>query len=253
MVYEGIFANWADVIVKTGAVLYTNVLYAEALKSFSAMCVLLDETDAAEQYGRKHLLTQKRLNEDFWNGAYYDDWITARKAYRYFSTDGNVLAMLFGISGEDRADSIVRCIENFRLDSLPMQTNYPTYPWWRVALRMRVVGMPGYQNHFASWLWLGCVYAVALHRKGDDARAERVHRAISATIERHGMVYELYRPDGMPYAGWLWKSATSFAWSAGLYLWMTSEMFGSGATVCNAAPPARRQSERESSDGMTNT
>lgn len=217
---EGMFANWADVIIKTGAVLYTNVLYAEALKNFSEICALLNKSDLAETYKQKHILLKEKINGDFWNGDYYIDWINEGKKYNYFSTDGNILAMLFEISNQDQNEKIIKYIEKFKLDNVPMKTNHPTYPWWRVALRMYIIGTPGYQNNFASWLWLGCIYAVSLYKNEYQEKAERVYQKISSRIEDYGVVYEIYKPDGSPYMGWFWKSATSFAWSSGLYLWM---------------------------------
>lgn len=217
---EGIFANWADVIAKTGAVLYTNVLYAEALKNFSEICNLLDKLDLAETYIRKYRLLKHKINEEFWNGDYYIDWIHKNKKHDYFSTDGNVLAMLFEISDQQQNEQIIKNIEKFKLDKIPLKTNYPNYPWWRVALRMYLIGTPGYQNNFASWLWLGCVYAVALHKSYHKEKAQDIYKKISAKIEEYKKVYEIYAPDGKPYEGWYWKSAASFAWSSGLYLWM---------------------------------
>lgn len=93
--HEGIFANWADVIVKTGTVLYTNVLYAEALKNFSEICALSNKSDLSEAYKQKYILLKEKINGDFWNGDYYIDWINEGKKYNYFSTDGNILAMLY--------------------------------------------------------------------------------------------------------------------------------------------------------------
>lgn len=221
---EGIFANWEDVIVKTGAVLYTNVLYAEALKSFSEICNLLNKPDLTEIYVKKYQLLKEKINEEFWNGNYYIDWIHKNKKHDYFSTDGNVLAMLFEISDQQQNEQIIKNIEKFGLDEIPMKNNYPNYPWWRVALRMYLIGTPGYQNNFASWLWLGCIYAVALDKNGDRKRADCICEKISSKIEEYGTVYEIYKPDGSPYRGWFWKSAASFAWSSGLYLWMHKKL-----------------------------
>jgi len=221
LLQEGIFANWMDVIIKTGAVLYSNVLYAEALNNFSEICGLLDKTDMAADYLKKHQSLKEKINKEFWNGGYYIDWISKNKKYDYLATDGNVLAMLFGISNQEQNKKIISHIEDFGLDKIPLKTNYPSYPWWRAALRLYIVGIPGYQNNFASWLWLGCCYAVALDKNGFKEKAEIIYQKVSSKIEEYGGVYEMYTPDGAPYMGWFWKGAASFAWSAGLYLWMS--------------------------------
>jgi hypothetical protein len=85
---------------------------------------------------------------------------------------------------------------------------------------MYLVGAPGYQNNFASWLWLGCAYAVALDKNNYKEKVQIVYQKISDKIKEYGQVYEIYAPEGSPYRGWYWKSAASFAWSSGLYLWM---------------------------------
>ena len=221
---ENLFANWMDVVVKTGTVLYTNVLYAEALKSFSEIGVLLGRTDIAQKYTDKHQQLTKEMNNKFWGGEFYIDWINKNRRYGYFSADGNVLAMLFGISNQEQNRLIIRQIEKFKLDKIPLKTNYPSYPWWRVAPRMYLIGMSGYQNNFASWLWLGCLYAVALYKNNYKEKAESVSRKITSKIEEYGAVYETYNPNGQPYKGWFWKSAVSFAWSSGLYLWMEKSL-----------------------------
>jgi hypothetical protein len=59
-----------------------------------------------------------------------------------------------------------------------------------------------------------------LHKNDNREKAKHVYEKISSKIEEFDKVYEIYAPDGLPYRGWYWKSAASFAWSSGLYLWM---------------------------------
>ncbi len=220
MLDEGLFANWADIIVKKGKVLYTNILYVEALDNMSRLEVLLGEQKRGRIYSHKNLKIKQKINNNFWNRQYYIDWTDKRKKYNYFSTDGNVLAMLFNISNKVQNKKIIKYIERLKLDEIPMKTNYPSYSWWRVKLIMRIVGTPGYQNNSTSWLWLGCIYAVALYENGYKRKAMRICDRISKKIKEYSKVYELYDSNGAPFKGWCWRSASSFAWSSGLYLWM---------------------------------
>lgn len=217
---EGLFANWADIIIKKGTVLYTNILYSEALRSSAEVCKRTGEAGLSKKYSDKSKKVKKIINTEFWNGKYYIDWIYKKKKYDYLSTDGNVLAMLFEVSDREKNEQIIKHIEEFKLDELPMKTNYPTYSWWRVKLIIRLVGAPGYQNNSTSWLWLGCIYAVALYQDGYKEKARKIHEKISDKISEYSKVYELYGSGGKPYKGWFWGSASSFAWSSGLYLWM---------------------------------
>jgi glycogen debranching enzyme len=219
---EGPLANWMDTVIKRGAVLYTNVLYSEALKSFAELCSLLDKTALTENYTKKKKELAKRINDEFWNGSHYVDWIDKGKKYNFFSTDGNVLAMLFGISSQEQNAKIIRQIEKAWMDIIPMRTNHPGYPRWRVCFWMYFRGTPGYQNNYASWLWLGSVYAVALYRNDYKKKALKIHELIAKKITEYKAVYETYAPDGTPYKGWCWKCTKSFAWSAGLFLWADS-------------------------------
>lgn len=217
---EGLFANWADIIIKKGKVLYTNILYAEALDKTAKLNSMLGRTRLAEKYAQKARAMKERVNREYWNGKYYIDWIYKKKKYDYLSTDGNVLAMLFDVSNQKQNEEIIKHIEEYGLDAIPMKTNYPSYSWWRIKLITRVIGAPGYQNNYTSWLWLGCIYAVALYANGYCQKAGEIHKKISEKIKEYRKVYELYGPDGVPYRGWYWRSASSFAWSSGLYLWM---------------------------------
>lgn len=217
---EGLFANWADIIVKKGKVLYSNILYFEALRDMSRIGKMLEKTKFQERFARKSEQVKEEINKEYWNDGYYIDWIYKKRKHDYFSTDGNVLAMLFGVSGPDRNQKIIDYIEKHHLAEIPMKTNHPSYPAWRVKLIMRLVGAPGYQNNSTSWLWLGCIYAVALHENGHKQRALEISKRISEKIKEYKKVYEIYGPDGVPFRGWYWRSASSFAWSSGLYLWM---------------------------------
>ena len=114
---------------------------------------------------------------------------------------------------------IISLIEKSDLSEIPMKTNTPAYPWWRVAFWMYFRGTPGYQNNEASWLWLGSIYAVCLQKSGQKKRALEIHKKIAAKIEEYKAVYETYSPNGKPYKGWFWRGTKSFAWSSGLYLW----------------------------------
>ncbi|MFA6383515.1 MAG: GH116 family glycosyl hydrolase [Parcubacteria group bacterium] len=217
---ENIFANWMDVIVKRGAVLYTNVLYFDALRAFAKICEILNKSELSKKYFQAAQDLKENINKVFWNGEYYIDWICGRKKYAYFSTEGNILAIYWGIANKEKAEKIIQAIQKWKMDEIPMKTNFPNYPWWRVALRMYLIGTPGYQNNYASWLWLGCVYAMALKKIGETGEAEKIKNKITQKIEEFQKVYEIYAPDGKPYRGWFWKSAATFAWSSGLYLWM---------------------------------
>ena len=48
-------------------------------------------------------LLKLQINEKFWNGQYFSDWIHKGKVNNYFSTDGNLLAILWGIADKKQS------------------------------------------------------------------------------------------------------------------------------------------------------
>jgi len=202
LIFENVFANWMDVIIKKGSVFYTNILYAEALKNFSAIAETFGKKDLAQNYLEKFNWLKNILNEKFWNGEYFIDWINGNKKYDYFSSDGNLLAIIFDVTNQNQTEKILKFIAKNNLDTMPLKTNYPNYPWWRTALRMYLIGVPGYQNNFASWLWLGYLYTVALEKSNLSQKSTETYRKISQKIEDYQIIYEIYTPQGQPYNGW---------------------------------------------------
>jgi glycogen debranching enzyme len=219
---EGFYASWADSLRKKGKVLYTNVLFFQALASLSALSARLGRKQDSLYYSSLAKRLREKINQAFWNGRYYSDWIDAKR-YDYFSTDGNLLAILSGLADRKQGLSIQRCIEDFRLNEPPTKTNYPSYPSKLLSHIDSWVGIGDYHNGM-SWLWLGCLDVVCKRKLGLKAESHRLLSRISGTIIRHNGVYEVYEPDGKPVSRLIYRAEQPFAWSSGLYLWAYEKM-----------------------------
>ncbi len=218
LIEEKGFCNWADSVNKKGKVLYTNVCHCHALQCASYLFEIADEKKRQEKYLEFYKKTKKRLNELFWAGEHYVDWIYEDKQYSYFSTDGNILAILWDIADKKRAKNIEEASHIFELHDVPSECVHPKYPKKYISKMIRLVGLGDYHNGL-SWLWLGSISALAKHKVGKEKDAKELMKKISGIIEKYGEVFEVYNKKGEPVRRLLYKSEHPFAWSSGMYLY----------------------------------
>lgn len=217
---EGHYASWADSLKKRGKVLYTNVLYCQALKIMGTLAEKAGYPKDSRYYFALSTKVKAELNKHFWNGSYYSDWIgPGGKRMDFFSTDGNLLSILFSIADKKQAHSIQGCITQFGISSsVPSRTNHPKYPLHLQSQLDTLAGVGDYHNGL-SWLWLGAIDAAAKLKMGKKAEAgAELEKIAKITIEHNG-VYEVYTKEGKPVNRLLYKSEHPFAWSAGLFLY----------------------------------
>ena len=215
LIEEGLFANWADSILKFGRVLYTNCCYYRALNDFARICRQVKREELALDYDKLAVNVKNAINEKFWLRDYYADWIDFRK-HGNFASDGNALAVLWGVANKEQANRIERKIREFGLDALPLKTSHPGYPFWRIPIILLPFQAYHYHNGF-SWLWLGCMNVIALHKIGlkDEAMVEL--ERIAEAIVSNGTVHEIFW-RGKPVKSLLIASEKPFAWSAALFI-----------------------------------
>jgi len=231
LIEEGNYAGWTDSLRKMGKVFYTNVLHCHALRIMAELSKQAGYQDDSKHYLALHAKLKSSLNTRFWNGRYYSDWIdagktgTSGKRHDYFSTDGNLLAILFGIASPEQGGEIENCVARFAIsDNVPSLTNHPRYPFRMQSLIDTLFGIGDYHNGL-SWLWLGSLDALAKHRLGLKAEAKTELEKIASLIVLHKGVYEVYTEDGKPVNRLLYHSEHPFAWSAGLFLYALNLMY----------------------------
>jgi neutral trehalase len=220
---EGFYAGWADSLRKKGTVLYTNVLHFRAVENFSKICKALNKREDYAHYKKLAEEIKKKINELFWNGEYYNDWISPKKHHTYFSTDGNVIAILFGVASHEQGVKIQNCIQRFGLDSgFTTGTNFPKYEWKHIYPFFFPLRIPDYHNGL-QWLWLGCIDAVTKNMVGMKTQAKDLLAEIARKILEYKGVYEVYHL-GKPVRRLFYKSEQGFAWSSGLFVWACKEV-----------------------------
>lgn len=220
LIDEGSFADWMDVIHKEGTVFYSNILTYAAFEAVIKLASLLGKPQDNILLKWQERL-QSRLQKVFWNGQYFSDFLQKGKHFDFLSTDGNLLAIIYGLADVKQIKKIFNSMDNFFGKSLPA-TNFPPYPWRRLALRHIILGLWGYQNAYARWSWLAALSIAARFVGGDKNSAIKELDILSEWILRHGAVFEIYKPDGNPYSGLFWKSEKPFPWGAGMFLWAAS-------------------------------
>ncbi len=76
------------------------------------------------------------------------------------------------------------------------------------------------------WLQPGITYALALHSTGNHTQAKNFLLQIAQQIVKYAYVYEVYETGGTTVKRTFYTSEGPFAWSSGLFLWATHEIFG---------------------------
>lgn len=219
---EGYFAGWADSLKKEGKVLYTNVLHCQAVHAFSRLCKQVSSEDESH-FNQVARDISDRIQTTFWNGTYFIDWVTASHRQESFSSEGNVLAIIFGVATQDQSRKIQNYMTESRLtDGFSTTTRHPKYATRHIYWPFLLINMGDYHNGM-EWLWVGCADVVAKWRSGLHPEALEHLTKISHKIIEHGGVFEVYA-NGAPVRRLFYKSEEWFAWSSGMFVWACHEL-----------------------------
>lgn len=222
LIEERVFANWAETVLKFGKVLYTNCCFFKALEEFSWLASVQKKKPMQRQFEQLATKTKEKINHVFWDGNYYIDWIDFMR-HDVFSSDGNLLAIDFGIADRAQSQMILNKVKQHQLNKVPLKTNYPLYPFWRIPPTLLPLLEYNYHNGF-SWPWLGCLNAICLHKVGWTKEAKQALRGIALLITNNGIVHEVFDEKGKPVNGIFLKSERPFAWNAGFFVRAVHEL-----------------------------
>lgn len=218
IIENGYLAGWMDSILKKDKVFYLNLLYYEGLRSCEMLKTELQMMADAEQFRIATNRLYERFQTEFWNGRYFTDWIRGSRRGG-FSSDGNVLAILFGVATPDQSRKIMRFIAEHDLDgSTPLRTCYPVYSPYQVFPFYYLAGIPDYHRTMI-WPWLGTLNAVNKHRLGDRLLALADLSRFGAWYVRDNAVSEVYDQQGRPVTRRFFYAEVPFAWNAGVYVY----------------------------------
>lgn len=224
LIEEKYYCNWADSVKKRGKVLYTNVCHCHALNSMGKLFLLAKDKKKSKKYLNIHAKVKKKINELFWSGEHYLDWIDQDITYNYFSTDGNILAILWDIADNAKSKHIEEASHIFDINDVPSQCVHPNYPINLISVQIRMLGLKDYHNGL-SWIWLGCINALAKQKLGMKQEAKEILERIAGLIIKYNGVYEIYEKTGKPVRRWIYKAEQPFAWSSGLFVYATKSIY----------------------------
>lgn len=219
LISEWFQCEWSDSVLKSGFTLYTNVLYWKALTDMAALAKRTQNSVDSKHFSAlaNHIATA--IRQTFWNGSFFTDWVDRFGRHAYFAAHGNMLAVVFGLTTSVEMNQILAFAKRHCWNGFTLETNYPSYPWWRIPLTAYVTGLTDYHNRGCLWLQPGILYSVALFHAGHATEGRAILSRIAGKINEYSDVYEVYEKSGRPVHRMLYQSEHAFAWSAGLFLW----------------------------------
>jgi len=206
LIEQEAYADWADSIPRRGKVLYTNVLYWKAVVALEELGKRLK---VKERLKVEEGFIKSEINRTFWNGNYFRDVENSER----FASDGNVLAVVFGLATKAQEKKILDFIRKKKLEEFTLKQSFPEFE--DSSLYHKLTGVGDYHN--LMWLWVGCLFGVL--KKG-------MLEKIAEKINEYGTVYEVYELDGRPVKRGIYKSEENFSWSAGLFVWAVGNAGG---------------------------
>ncbi len=235
LIEGGYLTDWMDSILKGNKLSNVNIIFSVALRAAEAVKLAVGSAEHAEGYRQMADRVHARIQEVFWNGRYFTDWVHGQRRGG-FSTDGNLTAIFFGAATPEQSRRILEYIAARGLnDGAPIRTCDPVYPWWRVFPLYYFAGIPDYHRTLI-WPWQGTLLAITKHRMGDRPGALEDLARIADWYVRENAVNEVYSRDGTPVARYFYHAEVPFAWNAGLFVHAVHEM---GLAARSGTEPGR--------------
>lgn len=248
-------AVWADMFAVRGTGLYSNALYYKALDAVGEFATLLGEKKQGKFYQGMAMSVKRCINERFWTEfegpdwdnmkpieiraewqvahskarldardlPYYLPYLTFRDFGTWCDSFGNLLAILFGIADEERADHILTYFSQTAMDyPYPVKAIYPSlHPGdkdWRDYYAIDALNFPDHYINGGIWPFIGGFYVAALVRakRWKEAEEQLVKLAAAnqlAVTGEWGFHEWLHGTSGRP------NGAPNQAWSAAMYLY----------------------------------
>jgi glycogen debranching enzyme len=217
LLYQGAFADWADSIARHGRVLYTNVVYWKALSEMAIAATRLNLQQEAVDYFVRAENVLRAINRHFWREdlGYF---VTSDELIQ-LSSDGNLLAIAWGLAKHEQAQRILRVMERAKMaEPVPTRVTYPSYPRHLIALENLLGGMANYHTD-ASWLWIGAWHVIALAKTGHMKEAQDLVTRILQVVVQDRQVNEVHAPNGKPLSSMWYTPEAPLTWNAGMILY----------------------------------
>lgn len=176
--------------------------------------------EGLDSLGRKHAVPKKRILRDEF---YYLPYLTFRGFGEWFDSLGNLLAILTGVAGRERAEKILALIQRRKIDRPgPVKAIdppiHPGDPDWRYFYVFDRLNLPHRYHNGGIWPFLGGFYVAAL------VKMKRYREAEAALVEL-ARVNRKGREGEWEFNEWLEGKTgqplgmAGQAWSAGMFLY----------------------------------
>ncbi len=216
LLWDGPMCEWNDAIWKWGNLLYSNIIYWYMYDRLASW-----QSTHNPSYSRSLIIKRdsiaSSLRARLWNGQYFADWHDYKRQ-DYFYPFGNCLAIVWGLTTPQETTSILSQCHLSQID-FTLETNSPSYPWWRVDFLQRLAGMADYQNHGTLWWQTIAAFVLAAKQSNHLDLATAQLTKIATKVTRDQSIYECYERDGRPVKRTFYSSEHPFAWASGMILW----------------------------------
>ncbi len=262
-------ADWADLLANRGKVLYTNILYAMALRAYASMAGRIGLPDPAlhahlagvvtarlnalhwveSDHGLWATATSPGLTGDhqesrrlvqatvvhLWGRPFYLPWVAFRDFGDWCDVLGNSLAIVAGIADTDRAGKILTYFDEVGVAwPYPAKAIHPPiepgHKDWRDYYRNGYLSLPEQYHNGGIWPFIGGFLVAALVDAGrPQEAAEHLERLAQSLRQSHDHEWEFNE--------WLHgrtgrpMGVALQAWSAALYLF-AHRAVASGTVPC---------------------
>jgi GH15 family glucan-1,4-alpha-glucosidase len=236
-----------------GRGLYINVLYFQALKCGSMIAQVMGDQNLKNDYLKKSILVKDQINNLMWvdlekevisNDFFLDEeanillgqklsllnerpfylpYISFRNYGTWFDSLGNLLAIIFGVADDKKANLILDYIQQTGVDSpFLVKAIYPPitpgHLDWRGYYFNRNLNIPNHYHNGGIWPFIGGFYVLALVASGRlDQAGEQLNRLAQANkkgkTQPWGFNEWLHGITGEPMGHDLQ------AWSAAMYIY----------------------------------
>ncbi len=221
LLHQDAYTDWADSVIRKGAVHYTNVLYWKALREFALDAARYGYSEDANAFQRREQQLRAAINQHFWDER-QGFYITSRQFPLVLSSDGNLLAIAWKLATPPQAHAILDNMTGFGMaEPVPTKCTNRDYGRDFIAFENRLGGIAHYHTS-AAWLWLGSWHVIALVRSGRLDEAGRLLDRMRRVIVRDGVVHEVYGENGHYLKTRWYESEAPLTWSAALFVYASA-------------------------------
>jgi len=219
-------SDWADIMPRSGFVLYTNALWYQVKRLFALpnqdathhhFTHLFDPfSKESHEYRRVRLLRHYARRGRNHSGLFVS-FINFSSVGEEGDVFGNLLAILYGLAGDSTAHQIVKTLLTSRVAD-PYPVRIVTQPLtaddalWRQYMGRHRQNLPHQYHNGGIWPFVGAFWVMALAAMGKDVLAHRELAKLAHTNHLDGWRFtewfhgKTLKPMGM--AGQSWNAAT---------------------------------------------